>query len=416
VTRPQYEIGEVPPLGEVPKRMYASVIRPDRFGEPKNAFRTEIVDVPTPGPGQVLIYVMAAGINYNNVWAAQGKPIDVIGMRRRLHGAQENFHIGGTDASGVVWALGHGVEQLQVGDHVILSSGVYQETAEDIRLGVEPMLSTSFEAWGYETNYGSFAQFALAAEYQCLPKPPSLSWEDAGSFIATAGTAYRQLCHWEPHTVRPGDPVLVWGGAGGLGSMAIQITRIRGGIPIAVVSDQQRGEFCLGIGAKGYINRKEFEHWGRLPDVTDREATDRWSAEARRFGRKVWEILGERRAPRIVFEHAGQDTLPTSLYLCDTGGMVVLCGGTSGYNGDLDLRYLWMRTKRLQGSHVSTNRENREVIALVGAGLIDPCVSLCGTLDDAGHAHQLLYDNNAPTGNMVLLINATRRGCTSLAG
>ena len=70
MTKALYEIGETPPLGEVPRQMYASVIRQNRFGEPKQAFRTEVVDTPAVGRGQVLVYVMAAGINYNNVWSS----------------------------------------------------------------------------------------------------------------------------------------------------------------------------------------------------------------------------------------------------------------------------------------------------------------------------------------------------------
>nr|MCH9671877.1 crotonyl-CoA carboxylase/reductase [Gammaproteobacteria bacterium] len=68
--RSLYDVGEMPPLGVVPAQMHAWTIRPDRFGEPKDAFALEVVDVPSVGPNDVLIYVMAAGVNYNNVWAA----------------------------------------------------------------------------------------------------------------------------------------------------------------------------------------------------------------------------------------------------------------------------------------------------------------------------------------------------------
>ncbi|MFB6824908.1 crotonyl-CoA carboxylase/reductase [Streptomyces virginiae] len=415
VSKPLYEVGEIPPLGEVPRQMYASLIREDRFGEPLKAFQTEVIDVPRPGRGQVLVYVMAAGINYNNVWASLGEPVNVISMRQKTLGASEDFHVGGSDGSGVVWAVGEGVKNVKVGDEVIMSGAQWDETSEDARLGASGPTSKSMKAWGYETNYGSFAQYALVDEIQCHPKPSTLSWEHAGSFLVTAATAYRQLCGWDPHTVRPGDPVLIWGGAGGLGSMAIQIVNYRGGIPIAVVSDDERGAFCMELGAKGVINRKDYDHWGRLPDVEDTRATEAWNSEARRFGKKIWEILGERRAPRIVLEHSGQDTLPTSMFVCDNGGMVAICGGTSGYNGDLDLRYLWMRSKRLQGSHASDTAQNREVIELMGRGVLDPLVTYCGTFDDIGRAHQLLFDNAHPMGNMAVLVNASRPGLTSLA-
>ncbi|MEU6594891.1 crotonyl-CoA carboxylase/reductase [Streptomyces sp. NPDC046881] len=413
MTKALYEIGETPPLGEVPRQMYASVIRQNRFGEPKQAFRTEVVDTPAVGRGQVLVYVMAAGINYNNVWSSLGKPVDVIGMRQR-QGQPEDFHIGGSEASGVVWAVGEGVRSVKVGDHVLLTSGQWDETAEDIRLGTDPLVSESIKAWGYETNYGSFAQFCRVDEYQCHPKPAHLSWEESAAFLLTGPTAYRQLFGWQGNTVRPGDPVLIWGGAGGLGSMAIQLVRLAGGIPIAVVSSEDRSEYCRRLGAEGTVNRRDFDHWGRLPDAGDSEASARFLRGARGVGKKIWEILGERKSPRIVLEHSGQDTLPTSMYLCDNAGMVVICGGTSGYNGDVDLRHLWMRSKRLQGSHYADTRQCREVISLVGAGLLDPCLSACDGFQDIGRMHQMMHDNVHPSGNMAVLVNAPRRGETTL--
>ena len=144
-------------------------------------------------------------------------------------------------------------------------------------------------------------------------------------------TAYRMLRAWPPHTVEKGDVVLVWGGSGGLGSMAIQIVREFGGIPVAVVSSEDKFEFCQRIGAKGCINRKEFDHWGMLPHWTDTEAFTTWTQGARAFGGKLWEVLGERRSPRIVFEHPGEDTIPTSIFVCDTGGMGVIRAGTRGF-------------------------------------------------------------------------------------
>lgn len=408
-----YELGEVPPRGAVPEKMYASVIRPERFGEPEQAFATEVVDTPHPGRGQVLVYMMAAGINYNNVWASLGAPLDVIAARKR-HGATEDFHIGGSEGSGVVWAVGPGVESVSVGDHVVLSGCMWDETSADIRLGADPMTSKSQVAWGYEANYGSFGQFALVDDYQCHPKPPNLSWEDAAAFVLTGATAYRQLCGWPPNTVRPGDPVLIWGGAGGLGSMAIQIVSLLGGVPVAVVSSDDRARYCERLGARGTIDRRDYDHWGPLPRLEDETATARWTESVRAFGRAFWEVIGERRSPSLVLEHTGQDTIPTSMYLCDNAGMVVICGGTTGYLSDVDLRFLWMRQKRLQGSHFANLRQCREVVSLVGAGRLDPCLSWCEPFDSIGKAHQLMYNNEHPGGNMAVLVNTSTTGGTSL--
>ncbi|RLT36167.1 MAG: crotonyl-CoA carboxylase/reductase [Chloroflexi bacterium] len=409
-----YALGEVPPLGTVPKRMHASLIRAERFGQPRDAFKIEEVDVPTPGPKQVLVYVMAAGTNYNNVWAALGSPVDVIGARMR-RGATEDFHIGGSDASGVVWAVGAEVSNVKVGDEVVLSCGMWDENAADIKAGAEPITSSSNKIWGYEENWGSFAQYALVDSYQCFPKPKHLSWEAAAAYMLVGATAYRMLAGWPPHTVRPGDPVLVWGGAGGLGVMAIQIVRELGGVPIAVVSGPERAEYCMSLGAKGVINRKDFDHWGRLPDIDDAEAFAKWMTGARAFGAKFWEVLGDRRSPKIVFEHPGEATIPTSIFMADNAGMVVICAGTSGYNADVDLRYLWMRQKRLQGSHFASTEQCAAFNQLVMDTRIDPCLSQTFAFDQVGESHQAMYENRHAPGNMAILVNAPREGMTTLS-
>ncbi|MBA2439309.1 MAG: alcohol dehydrogenase catalytic domain-containing protein, partial [Thermoleophilaceae bacterium] len=97
--------------GTLPEKMAAWVIREERFGEPTEAFQLEEIAVPEPGPLEVVVRVMAAGVNYNNVWAALGKPVSVF----RYH-PDEDHHIGGSDASGVVWKVGPGVTRWVPGD------------------------------------------------------------------------------------------------------------------------------------------------------------------------------------------------------------------------------------------------------------------------------------------------------------
>ena len=415
VVKDLYELGETPPRGHVPKQMYAGVVRQSRFGEPRQAFQVEVVDTPSIGPKQVLVWVMAAGVNYNNVWAALGKPVDVIDVRNR-RGETEDFQIGGSDASGIVWAVGPEARGVQVGDEVVIHAGTWDENAADIAAGADPITSSTAQLWGYEVNYGGFGQFTRVNDYQVLPKPKRLTWEAAGAYMLVGATAWRQLMGWPPHTVRPGDPVLIWGGSGGLGSMAIQIVKAAGGIPIAVVSDDAKAEWCLQLGAKGVINRTDpaFTHWGRLPDLDDAEAFGAWMKGARAFGAKFWEVLGERRAPRIVFEHPGEATIPTSVFMVDNAGMVVICAGTTGYNADIDLRYLWMRQKRLQGSHFANTEQSAEFNQMVDSGAIDPALSRTFPLSEIGEAHQLMYENRHPEGNMVIMINAIREGMTTL--
>ena len=403
-----YDLGDRPPLGVVPAKMHAFVVRQDRFGEPKAAWRREVIPTPEIGAKDVLIYVMATGINYNNVWAALGYPVDVIADRQRK-GEPEDFHAGGSDCAGIVWAVGEAVTEVQPGDEVVVHSGWWAPDDPWVLSGNDPMLASSTRIWGYQTNYGSYCQFARAQSHQCQPKPKHLTWEQAGCYMLCASTAYRMLMGWPPNTVQPGDVVLVWGAAGGLGSMALQVAAAHGGKPVAVISDQDKRQFCLDHGAVGTVNRGDFTHWGPMPD-TDSQQWSQWIKGARAFGKAIWDAVGERKNPRIVFEHPGEATLPTSGFVADTGGMVVICAGTTGYNVTMDLRYHWMMQKRFQGSHLSNDEQAGAVNQLVIDRKIDPCLSETYAFDQIGHAHQLMHENNHPYGNMACLVNATESG------
>ena len=403
-----YELGEKPPLGVVPEKMHAFCVRQDRFGEPKDAWQREIIPVSKIGPQDVLVYTMATGINYNNVWAALGYPVDVIADRQKK-GEPEDFHAGGSDCAGIVWAVGSEVSNVTVGDEVVVHSGWWEPDDAWVLSGKDPMLAPSTRIWGYQTNYGSYCQFSRAQSHQCQIKPPHLTWEQAACYMLCASTAYRMLMGWSPNIVEEGDVVLVWGAAGGLGSLALQIVTAQGGKAVAVVSDEGKRQFCLDKGAVGVINRNEFDHWGPMPDTTSKE-WGTWMKEARAFGKAIWDAVGERKNPKIVFEHPGESTLPTSGFVCDLGGMMVICAGTTGYNVTLDLRYHWMMQKRFQGSHLANDQQAAAVNELVASGKVDPCLSETYSFDEIGHAHQLMHENKHPYGNMACLVNATQTG------
>ncbi len=415
MTQEIYELGQVPELGVVPPKMYAQVIRAERFGEPKTAFQLEQVPVPELGPRDVLVYVMAAGVNYNNVWAALGIPINVIKARQKA-GEKEDFHIGGSDASGIVWKVGKDVTSVKVGDEVVVHCGVWAPDDPHVVAGKDPMLAQSTRIWGYETNWGSFAQFTKVQDHQCLPKPERLTWEEAAAYMLVGATAYRMLYGWAGNTVQPGEAVLIWGGGGGLGSMATQIVKSAGGKAVCVVNHEDKFDYCKKLGAAGVINRKAFNHWGMLPHWKDEAAYGQWLKGARDFGRAFWDALGgERLNPTIVFEHPGESTIPTSIFVCETGGMVVICAGTSGYNATLDLRYHWMRQKRLQGSHFANDEQAKGINDLVAAGKVDPCMARVFEFNETGSCHQLMRENRHPNGNMSILVNAPKTGLRTLA-
>jgi crotonyl-CoA carboxylase/reductase len=407
-----YEVGALPPVGEVPPRMHAMLVRPERFGEPSEAIRDEVIDVPDLGPGDVLVATMAAGVNFNNVWAARGVPIDVTKGQARW-GEPTAFHIVGSDASGIVYAVGSDVRSVQVGDAVVVHPGQWDLDDPWVRAGSDPGLAGTFRVWGYDTCWGSMAQFTKVQEHQCLPKADHLTWEEAAAPTLTGGTAYRMLFGWPPHTVQPGDVVLVWGGSGGLGSLAIQLVTSAGGRAVAVVGSDERGEYSTKLGAVGFVNRKLFDHWG-VPPRWDSPEWKGWFDGAKAFGKAIWDVLGERANPRIVFEHPGQDTIPTSNFVCDRGGMVVICAGTTGYDTMIDVRYLWYQQKRYQGSHLMNTEQAAAFNDLVRNGTIMTTLGAAFPYDEIPKVHQMMGDGALPEGNVSCLVNAPSTGLTGL--
>jgi len=407
VTKDLYEIGEIPPLGHVPTRMYAWAIRRERHGEPEAAMQVEVVPTPSIGPDEVLVMVMAAGVNYNGVWASLGKPISPFD----IHKAE--FHVAGSDASGIVWAIGSKVKRWKVGDEVVVHCN--QDDGDDEECnGGDPMFSPSQRIWGYETPDGSFAQFARVQGRQLMDRPRHLTWEESGCYVLTLATAYRMLFGHRPHILRPGDHVLVWGAAGGLGSMAIQLIATAGANPIAVISEDDKRDFVLQLGAKGVINRKKFDCWGQLPDVDDQAAYADYMKKCREFGKAIWEITGKGNDVDFVFEHPGEQTFPLSCFLVKRGGMVVFCAGTTGYNLTFDARFVWMRQKRIQGSHFANLLQASQANRLVVERRIDPCMSEVFSWADIPRAHTKMRRNEHKPGNMAVLVQAKHPGLKTL--
>jgi crotonyl-CoA carboxylase/reductase len=407
-----YDVGEIPEIGHVPARMHAQLVRPERYGEPRDAIKDEVIDVPEIGPHEALVMVMAAGVNFNNVWAARGVPIDVTKTQARW-GEPTDFHIVGSDAAGIVFAVGSGVTNVKVGDHVVIHAGQWDADDPWVVAGKDPGLAASFRVWGYDTCWGSFGQFTKVQAHQCLPKAEHLTWEEAAAPTLTGATAYRMLHGWPPNTVSEGEVVLVWGGSGGLGSMAIQLVALAGGRAVAVVSSDEKGEYCRTLGAVGFVDRTRFDHWG-VPPAWDDSAWEGWFEGAKAFGKAVWDAVGEKTNPRIVFEHPGQDTIPTSNFVCERGGMVVICAGTSGYDTMIDVRYLWYLQKRYQGSHLFNDEQASAFNDLVRDRKIQTTLGRAYDYDETGAVHQSMGDGELPHGNVAVLVNAPRRGLTGL--
>ncbi len=386
--------------GELPPTMAAWVIRQEREGEPMDAFQLEEIEVPEPGAFEVIVRVMAAGVNYNNVWAAQGKPVSVFPYGDH---PQWDHHIGGSDASGIVWKVGEGVTRWKPGDEVVIHCNMASYEDPEVH-GLDPLAAPSQLIWGYETTWGSFAQFTKVQAQQLLPRPQNLTWEEGASYGLVYFTAYRMLI--DQCKLQAGHRVLIWGGAGGLGVFAIQLCRAAGAECVGVVSSDEKGKLCMELGATGYVNRNDFAGMMRKGNETPEEEKARF-VESRRFSKAIREILGD--APDIVFEHVGKATFPTSVYVVKPFGKVVICAGTTGYNLDFDVRYLWMRQKQIIGSHFANAYECMKANELIEQGKIRPVLWRTLGFDGVPEAHQLMLENKH-LGKISILVGAAEEG------
>jgi len=257
-----------------------------------------------------------------------------------------------------------------------------QASYEDVEVhGLDPLAAPSQQIWGYETTWGSFAQFTKVQAQQLLPKPPNLSWVESSAYV------------------------LIWGAAGGLGVFATQLCKAAGANAVGVVSSPEKGELVKQLGAVDYIDRNEFAGMMRKGGESPDEEKARFK-ESRGFAKRVKEILGD--APDIVFEHVGQATFPTSVLVVKPFGKVVICGATSGYNLDFDVRYLWMRQKEILGSHFANAYECMRANQLMAESKIRPVLWQAMGFEGVPEAHQLLHENKH-LGKISIMVGATDR-------
>lgn len=400
-----YPVGQIPPAYHVPKTMWGWAIRRERHGRPNQAMQLEVLPTPEIDGDDVLVLVMAAGVNYNGIWAALGEPISPF------DGHKQPFHVAGSDASGIVWAVGKNVKRWKPGDEVVVHCN--QDDGDDEECnGGDPMFSSSQRIWGYETPDGAFAQFARVQSRQLMARPKHLTWEESACYTLTLATAYRMLFGHRPHVLKPGQNVLVWGASGGLGVFATQLCAVSGANAIGVISDESKRDFVMSMGAKAVLNRKDFNCWGQLPTVNGPEFND-YMKECRKFGKAIWDVTGKKDID-IVFEHPGESTFPVSVFVTKRGGMVVICAGTTGFNLTMDARFLWMRQKRVQGSHFANLQQASAANQLVIERRIDPCMSEVFGWADIPLAHEKMLDNLHLPGNMAVLVTAPRPGLRTL--
>jgi crotonyl-CoA carboxylase/reductase len=331
----------------------------------------------------VLVFVMAAGVNYNGIWAALGQPISP------LDGHKQPFHVAGSDASGIVWAVGRKVKRWKVGDEVVVHCN--QDDGDDEECnGGDPMFSSSQRIWGYETPDGSFAQFCRVQSRQLMERPRHLTWEEAACYTLTLATAYRMLFGHAPHTLKPGDNVLVWGASGGLGVFGLQLAAASGANAIGVISDETKRDYVLQLGAKGVINRKDFAAGDSCRPSTRRNTPigrRRPESSARRSGTPPARRTSTSSSSTRRADLSGLDARREARR---HGGVL---RGTTGSTSPSTPATCGCARKRIQGSHFAHLKQAAAANQFVIDRRIDPCMSEVFPWEKIPLAHTKMWKN-----------------------
>ena len=376
--------------------------------DPRKSLHVEDVALPELGPGEAFVAVMASAINYNTVWTSIFEPVSTFGFLERYGkeselGARHNldYHVVGSDLSGVVLAVGAGVTKWKPGDRVVAHCLSVELEAPDGHN--DTMMDPSQRIWGFETNFGGLADVAMVKANQLMPKPEHLTWEEAASPGLVNCTAYRQLVSANGGNMKQGDNVLIWGASGGLGGFATQYALNGGANPVCVVSNEEKAKIVRNMGAEMVINRSEmdFKFWNE-------EGTKQNPKEWLRLGKAIRELTGGEDID-IVFEHPGRETFGASVFVTRKGGTITTCASTSGYMHEYDNRYLWMNLKKIISSHFANYRESWEANRLIAQGKIHPTLSRTYTLEDVGQA-SLDVHHNKHQGKVGVLCLAPEEG------
>jgi len=322
------------------------------------------VDEPRIRADEVLVEVRACALNHLDVWARKGLP----GIEIPLP------HILGNDIAGVVREAGEVVDWVRPGDEVLLQPGVSCGHCAECLRGRDN-LCASYDMLGYRRD-GGYAQLVAAPAVNVIPKPAGLSWEEAAALPLVTVTAWHMLV--TRAGVQPGEDVLIHAAGSGVGSIGIQIAKLRGARVIATAGSDEKLEKARALGADEVINYTRAD----------------WPKEVRR--------LTGRKGVEVVFEHTGTETWPGSIAALARDGRLVTCGATSGYDARTDLRQVFYRHLSLLGSFMGSKAELLDAMKFVERGQIRAVVDRTLPLAEARRAHELMEDR-AQFGKLVLV-------------
>jgi NADPH:quinone reductase-like Zn-dependent oxidoreductase len=211
---------------------------------------------------------------------------------------------------------------------------------------------------------GGYAELVKVPAANVVPLPEDIPWEAAACIPTVFTTAWNML--FDQANLRPGEWVLVHAGGSGVGSAAIQLARLVGANIITTAGSLEKLERSKALGAQHLINYRDKDFLHEVRRITKKRGVD------------------------VVIEHIGEEVWERSLLCLATGGRLVTCGATSGYQAKTDLRHIFFRHLRIFGATCGNKASLFKIVRLVQEGKLTPVMELVLPLREAPQAHQLL--------------------------
>ena len=302
-------------------------------GAPGQFACSEVPD-PVAAANEVVVRVRACGLNRLDLWLEEGSLPTPVQLPR----------IPGSEISGEVLAAGSEVLHWQAGDRVAIQSNLFCGRCEFCARGEESVCLYG-QLLGVQRD-GGFAERVVVPASALVRLPAGVDFAASAALTLAGSTAMHMLTHRA--SVRPGDWVLVMGGASGVGSAAIQIARQLGAQVISTGSTEAKRQFALGLGA------------GHVVDSTKPD----WASDVREITRK--------RGVDLVVEHVGGDVLLQCFTCLARGGTIVTCGATAGREVRLKLWSFFVKEQKLVGSYGRSRKDIQAVLEWAAQGKIKP--------------------------------------------